>query len=765
MVKNKIIEEDIENIVKDLEELYKKLEGETVLITGGAGFLGKYLVLTLEYLNKNLLKNPCKIIILDNFIIGARDAFEENEYTKIIEQDISKPFKIEGEVNYIIHAASIAAPLFYNKYRLETIDVGFLGTKNMLELAKDKKVESFLFFSSSEVYGNPDSNNIPTKEDYYGNVSCIGARAAYDESKRIGETLCITYADMYNIPIKIVRPFNIFGPGMRLDDGRGVTNLVISALKGEKIPVYGDGKNTRTWCYVSDATVGFFKILLSNLNKEVFNVGSDEQEIQMRHLAEIVSGLVRKENVVIQNIEGPNEVYKKADPNRRCPDLVKIGTMLGYNSKINLINGLKRFITWAENEIKMQDYSSRYNNKCRICERADLKKVLSLGKTPLANNLLSDKDMSEESFPLEIDYCENCHLCQLSYIVNPEDLFKNYLYVSSTTDTFKKHFEEMAEKVRDDFSLNSSSLVIDIGSNDGFLLKKFKERGVRVVGVEPAENICDIARSEGIDTLNGFFNQDIVEDIIKMKGKADIVTANNVFAHIADIKKFTKDVKDLLKDNGVLIIEVQYILDTIQQLTFDNIYHEHLSYFSVMSLNEFFNRQDMQIFRVEHINTHGGSIRVYIQKSKGKHVKDQSVSHFLEKERKFGLDKFETYKKFAETIQEKKDEIREFLAEIKNKGKKIIGYGAPAKATTLLNFYKIDNKFIDYIVDDNPLKHGMIVPGVRIPIKNREYIDKNIPDYIMILAWNFADEIIKKNAAYSKNGAKFIIPAPELKVV
>lgn len=766
IMKSKIIEEDIENIVRDLSDLYKNFEGKTVIITGGAGFLGKYLVLTLEYLNKNLLKNPCKIIVLDNFIIGTRDAFEENEYTKIIEQDISKPFKIEGEVNYIIHAASIAAPLFYNKYRLETIDVGFLGTKNMLEIAKDKKVESFLFFSSSEVYGNPDPNNIPTKEDYYGNVSSIGARAAYDEPKRIGETLCITYADIYNIPIKIVRPFNIFGPGMRLDDGRGTTNFVISALKGEKIPVYGDGKNTRTWCYVSDATVGFFKVLLSNLNREVFNVGSDEQEIQMRHLAEIVSGLVRKENVVIHNIEGPNDVYKKADPNRRCPDLTKIGTMLGYKSKINLINGLKRFISWAEKELKIQDNISRYNNKCRICEGTDLKNVLSLGKTPLANNLLSEKDISEEEFyPLEMVYCSNCHLCQLSYVVDPNKMFRHYLYVSSTTDTFKKHFSEMANSIIQEFNLKENSLVVDIGSNDGFLLKKLKEKGVRVVGVESAENICEIARSEGIDTLNGFFNEDIVEDIVKMKGGADIITANNVFAHIADIKKFTKNVKNLLKDDGVFIIEVQYILDTIQQLTFDNIYHEHLSYFNIISLNEFFNRQDMNIFKIEHTDTHGGSIRVYIQKDNGKYAKDQSVNYFLEKERKFGLDKFETYKKFAETIQERKDEIREFLAKIKNEGKKIIGYGAPAKATTLLNFYKIDKNYIDYVVDDNTLKQGKIIPGVRIPIKNREYLNQNIPDYIMILAWNFADEIIKKNGKYHNNGAKFIIPAPELKVI
>src|SRR3989344_9154390 len=199
---NKIIKEDIENIVKDIGELSRKFSGKTVLISGGAGFLGKYLVWTLDYLNKNVLEEPCKIIIVDNFITGLRDVLEESENIKMIEQDITEPISIEENIDYILHAASIAAPLFYNKYKLETIDVGFIGTKNILELAKEKKVESFLFFSTSEIYGNPDSKFIPTPETYFGNVSCTGPRAAYDEPKRIGETLCMTCAGMYNLPIK-----------------------------------------------------------------------------------------------------------------------------------------------------------------------------------------------------------------------------------------------------------------------------------------------------------------------------------------------------------------------------------------------------------------------------------------------------------------------------------------------------------------------------------------------------------------------------------
>jgi UDP-glucuronate decarboxylase len=766
MKKNKIIDEDVKNIVNDLGEASHQFSGKTVLITGGAGFLGKYLVLTLDYLNKNILDNPCKIIILDNFITGLKGAFENNENIEVIEHDISKPLKIEEKIDYILHAASIAAPLFYNKYKLETIDVGFIGTKNMLELAKEKDVKSFLFFSTSEVYGNPDPKFVPTPETYLGNVSCIGPRASYDEPKRIGETLCMTYADMFNLPVKIVRPFNVFGPGMRLDDGRGAINFVVAALKGEKIPVYGDGRNTRTWTYITDATTGFFQVLLSNHNKEVFNIGSDEQEIQMRHLAEIVVGLVREGDAQIHNIEGPNEAYTIADVSRRCPDLTKIKTMIGYKPKVNLVGGLRRFIIWAEEALKNQENLFGMQTKCRVCENTNLKSVISLGKSPLANNLLSSKDLEkeEELFPLEMMYCDKCHLSQLSYIVDPEKMFKHYLYVTSTTDTFKQHFKDMADKISQDFNLKNNSLVVDIGSNDGLLLKKFKEQGSRVVGVEPAENICEIARTDGIDTLSGFFDKDIVEDIVKMKGKADVVTANNVFAHVANIKDLTENVKKLIKDDGVFVIEVQYLLDTIKQLTFDNIYHEHLSYFTVLSLNEFFKRQNLEIFKVEHVNTHGGSIRVYIQ-NPGKRAIDSSVNQFLENEKMSGFDKFETYQKFSEAIQGVRDNIREFTVKAKSEGKKIVGYGAPAKATTMLNFYKINNEFIDYIIEDNPLKQGMTVPGVRIPIKNKETMDSQMPDYIFILAWNFAEEILRKNETYRQRGAKFVVPSPVLRVV
>jgi len=352
MAKRDVIGEDLEEIALEIRDISRKLEGKTVLLAGGAGFLGRYLVETFNYLNKNSLHTPCKVMVLDNFITGLKQNVSGNENIEMIEHDISQEFKTEERIDYIIHAASLASPIFYNKFRLETINAGFLGTRNLLELAKKNSLESFLFFSSSEIYGNPRPGDIPTPEDYLGNVSCNGPRSCYDEAKRIGETLCVTYGDINNIPIKIVRPFNVYGPGMRLDDGRVASNFVVAAIKGESIPLYRGGNQTRSFCYISDATVGWFKALLSPEKERVFNIGNDDQEIKMKHFAELVLGLVGNKKARIEYINDTMSIYHdKVDPDRRAPDLTRSRKLLDYQPKTNLVYGLKNFISWAETEL------------------------------------------------------------------------------------------------------------------------------------------------------------------------------------------------------------------------------------------------------------------------------------------------------------------------------------------------------------------------------------------------------------------------------
>ncbi len=347
MNKNNIVQADIKQIVDSIGKDFNILEEKTIVITGGAGFLGKYMVETLAFLNSYYFKKKCKIISIDNYIVTDKEKFERNKNKNVQfkKHDVAKYLNIKEDVDYIIHAAGIAAPVFYQKYPLETIDVAVTGTRNLLELARKKRVKSFIFFSSSEIYGNPAVGSIPTKETYKGNVSCTGPRACYDESKRMGETLCFTYYRLYNLPIKVVRPFNIFGPGMNLKDYRVIPNFLNSALHNKPIPVHVSGKQTRTFSYISDAVTAFFKVLLSNKRGEVYNVGNDHNEINMNQLAQLINKIF-KYKLKINNIEYPRK-YPADEPQRRCPDLTKIKKELGFKNKINLEKGLRRTIIWC----------------------------------------------------------------------------------------------------------------------------------------------------------------------------------------------------------------------------------------------------------------------------------------------------------------------------------------------------------------------------------------------------------------------------------
>lgn len=351
---SKIILDDLRAISNSLKDEAKALEGKTILITGGSGFLGKYFLYTFWYLNKNVFLKKCKVISIDNFITGTQsdNYLLKDKNFRFINHDVRKPLNVDDSVDYVIHAAGIASPVYYVKFPLETLEVATLGTKNLLEFAKKKKIKSFLFFSSSEIYGDPDPNFIPTPETYPGNVSCIGPRSCYDESKRLGETLCMIYYSLYGLSIKIVRPFNVYGPGMRIDDYRVIPKFISSALKSESLPVHAGGNQTRTFCYVSDAIIGFLKVLLSGKGGDVYNVGNSENEVNMMTLANMVSELFNNK-VLIKAVEYPS-TYPQDDPRRRCPDLTKISRNLGYRSQIDLKDGLKRTFRWYKEELKQK---------------------------------------------------------------------------------------------------------------------------------------------------------------------------------------------------------------------------------------------------------------------------------------------------------------------------------------------------------------------------------------------------------------------------
>ena len=389
---------------------------------------------------------------------------------------------------------------------------------------------------------------------------------------------------------------------------------------------------------------------------------------------------------------------------------------------------------------------SIYKTNCRCCNSKKLKRVISLGYQPLANNLLRNKDDKCEFYPLELNVCEDCYNCQLSVSIDSDKMFSNYLYQSSTTKSFRDHFKSAAENYIKQFKLDSSSYIIDVGSNDGIGLKPFLDLGFKnILGIEPAKNLADLAIKKGINTFHGYLQE---KSSIPYKNGADLLLASNVFAHSDDLKNMAECMKKLIKPDGKIIIEVQYLLNTLKDLTFDNIYHEHTNYWSLSTLKNFLNNIGLFIFKSEKIDTHGGSVRIYVSKQKSVKI-DKSVKRMLKEEEDFGLKKISTYIKFGKKIENLKQKVIKNIKKMKSDNKILIGYGAPAKATTSLNYFNI-NKEIDFIIEDNKLKHGKYVPGVKIPIIPKEKC-KIVNPTVIVLAWNFYDTIKKNNSKLSNN--------------
>ena len=401
---------------------------------------------------------------------------------------------------------------------------------------------------------------------------------------------------------------------------------------------------------------------------------------------------------------------------------------------------------WFVDEAERDLLISCYKFECRSCGNNKLRRVVSLGYQPLANNLLKKKDEKCALYPLEMNYCDKCHNCQLSVAVDPKKIFSNYLYTSSTSSSFRGHFIAAAKNYIKKFKLKpNKSYIIDIGSNDGVALKPFKDLGFKnILGVEPAKNLAKLANKNKIKTYNGFLEKKNLKNI---KKNADLILASNVFAHSDNLKEMAECMIQLLSKKGIIIIEVQYLMDTLKDLTFDNIYHEHYNYWSLTSLMNFFKQFQVKIIRAEKINTHGGSIRIYISKNKNK-KSEKNVKDLLIKEEKFGIKDFRTYQNFGEKVYKIRENVIKNLNNLKKKNKSIVGYGAPAKATTALNFFGLSKK-IDFIVEDNNLKHNKFVPGLNISIYKKNKITKK--NTILVLAWNFFDEIKKNNQSLSDN--------------
>ena len=424
----------------------------------------------------------------------------------------------------------------------------------------------------------------------------------------------------------------------------------------------------------------------------------------------------------------------------------------------------------CKSDSKFLNYQHRERSgpmNCRMCNSEKLHKFLDLGFTPPADQFRRKDQLREPDihYPLEVMTCQTCGLAQLSHVVSPEILYRNdYPYESSTTRTGQIHWAEFASSVVERLGLTDQDLVVDIGSNVGVLLGAFRDCGTRVQGVDPAANIVLIAQSNGIDTICDFFNENTADIIVKNKGRASVVTATNVFAHINDLNAFMISIKKLLNEKGVFIFEAPYLVNLLNQNEYDTIYHEHLSYLSVKPLIGFFHKHGMEVFHIEQRDIHGGSFRVYVGQSNKWPVSPQ-IDEMVKAETEMGIYNISKLEEFAATVRRNKEELSWLLHSLKHQGKKIAAVSAPAKGMTLLNYCNFDADLIDFVTEKSNLKIGRFTPGAHIPVVPDEELITKQPDYALLLAWNFADEIMENLKLYRSRGGKFIIPIPFPKIV
>jgi hypothetical protein len=410
-------------------------------------------------------------------------------------------------------------------------------------------------------------------------------------------------------------------------------------------------------------------------------------------------------------------------------------------------------------------FTAKKNTACRYCHSTQLSKFLSLGDQPPSNSFIpANKIHQEKVYPLDVYFCKECFLVQLIDVVPAEIIFDDYLYLSSSSKALKNHYANLTKLLTSRFNLKKNDVVIDIGCNDGILLHGYTKPGLVKVGVEPSR-VAEVAKASGLEVIKAFFDGKVASQIIKKHGTAKIVTATNVFAHVDDIETFTKGISSLLGKDGVFVIEAPYLIDLIDQTLFDTVYHEHLCYLSLTPMVAFFERLELEVFDVERVSlgASGPALRVFVQKKGGRRPVNKAVNNMFAEEKKWGVGDMRQYQGYAKKIENVKTQVLKLIAKIKKSGARLGGYGAPAKGNTLLNYFGITPDIIECIAETNKVKQGLVTPGTHIPIVSEEEFIKRMPEYALLLTWNYLDFFLEKSE-YLKKGGKFLVPLPQPKI-